>query len=304
MKTTLFLALALDILLYSLFVYAVDIGNFEEYDCDWNEILRQGAKVNKIAQVLMVDTKFGAIDATFNGRSLVGLVGARGLDQKNGQKARCIAKRYVEVMVFKKEKNATRAWHLPGSLENHKRYTDAVENNLGKSNAEILALASGIYHANYEQALVARESLMDDSFPWIKADEDKKRDIIPDSFPWIAAGEDEASEDQKRDIIPDSFPWIEAGEDEASEDQKRDIIPDSFPWIEAGEDEASEDHKRDIIPDSFPWIKAGEDEASENEKRDINPADTPVSGRDALTKDEEQDGTIKEVEEESFPWIS
>jgi hypothetical protein len=39
MKTTLFSALVFDILLYSLSVYAVDIANFEEYDCDWNEMM-------------------------------------------------------------------------------------------------------------------------------------------------------------------------------------------------------------------------------------------------------------------------
>lgn len=104
--------------------------------------------MNKIAQVLMVDTKFGAIDATFNGRSLVGSVGARDLDQKDGQEARCIAKRYAEVIAFEKGEDATGAWHLPGSPENHKRYTDAVKNNPGKSNTEILALAGGIYHAD------------------------------------------------------------------------------------------------------------------------------------------------------------
>ena len=82
----------------------------------------------------------------FNGQSLVGGVGARDLEQKQGEEGKCIAKRYAEVVAVEEGEGATGAWHLPGSLENHKRYSNTVQDNPGKSNAEIVALAGGVYH--------------------------------------------------------------------------------------------------------------------------------------------------------------
>jgi hypothetical protein len=80
-----------------------------------------------------------------------------------------------------------------------------------------------------QQTLVPRQDPTDDSFLWIEAEEEQKRDVIPDSFPWI-----EAEEEQKRDIISTNTP--RSNRDEVVKEEGQDgmvieVEEESFPWI-------------------------------------------------------------------------
>lgn len=73
-------------------------------------------------------------------------VSSRSLQERSEPESKCIGTRYAEVMAFEKGANATGVWHLQGSAENHKRFSEARDAHPEKSNAEVVALAGGTYH--------------------------------------------------------------------------------------------------------------------------------------------------------------
>lgn len=271
---------------------------------------RKGAKKNTKAKVLLASSKYGSVSSFLNGLKLVSPVGARGLPRDDPVETKCLATRHATIIGFDKRDNETGVWILTGNLESHERYADVKARHPTKSAAEILQLAGGTYHENWEDHPIARA---------VRRGEPAPTRALPSLMDMINSGELEknnytlalaAEELSKKSIDAstdppiDSFPGISQRDSEDHEDpslkDKRqaatsDAEPvDSFPWISTRDVEESEggssEKEREMIRsedvDGFPWIVTRDGD-------ELN-GDSSVEKRDVDVSEEV----------DSFPWIN